>query len=555
MSIATELTRIQQAKEDIKEALISKGCPVLSSETIDDYVKYINMMGEYHDYSQDYLTFIAKETGTFTLTIGSAVTTSVLTSISYSTDDGETWTTTNNANDATVTITTPTVNKGNKVLWKGTGVGVSTTTNNSNRPSTSSIFSSTGTFDVEGNILSLVWGDNFVGKDYVAEGSSYNFALLFYEQNMPEYAKVVSAKNMCMPIKNVPTCCYFRMFQASTGATANSVLVEAPSKIGVESVGASACTSMFYACTLLTAVPSLPATTLAEGCYGFMFQRCESLTSIPNGLLPATTLARMCYRSMFSMCTGLTSIPSDLLPATTLTDWCYPWMFEFCSSLTNVPSDLLPATTLTERCYYGMFSECASLATVPSDLLPATTLAHSCYAGMFYHCTSLTTAPELPATTLGVNCYESMFDGCTSLTTAPELPATTLAMDCYQHMFNGCTSLTVAPPTLPALTVPSGSSSSYGCYQRMFSGCTSLTSSPIISATTIGEKGMSEMFRGCTNLSNITCLATDISATNCTENWVTNVAASGTFTKAASMSSWTTGANGIPANWTVVDAT
>ena len=122
------------------------------------------------------------------------------------------------------------------------------------------------------------------------------------------------------------------------------------------------------------------------------------------------------------------------------------------------------------------------------------TLATNCYASMFYGCTSLTAAPALPATTLANSCYEMMFDGCTSLASAPALPATTLAEGCYWGMFWDCTSLSA-----------------------------------------------------------ITCLATDISATNCTYNWVNNVAASGTFTKDAPMSGWTTGQNGIPSGWTVQD--
>ena len=63
------------------------------------------------------------------------------------------------------------------------------------------------------------------------------------------------------------------------------------------------------------------------------------------------------------------------------------------------------------------------------------------------------------------------------------------------------------------------------------------------------------MFQGCTSLSSITCLATNISATNCTYQWVMNVATSGTFIKADGMNDWTTGTSGIPTNWTVQDAT
>ena len=101
------------------------------------------------------------------------------------------------------------------------------------------------------------------------------------------------------------------------------------------------------------------------------------------------------------------------------------------------------------------------------------------------------------------------------------LPATTLTEACYYQMFAGCTGLTNAP-TLPAATL-----TTY-CYRRMFSGCTSLSA--------------------------ITCLATDISADSCTQSWVNGVASTGTFTKDANMTSWTSGVNGIPTGWTVVDA-
>ena len=60
---------------------------------------------------------------------------------------------------------------------------------------------------------------------------------------------------------------------------------------------------------------------------------------------------------------------------------------------------------------------------------------------MFSGCTGLTQAPELPATQIAEHCYEGMFSGCTALTQAPVLPATQLAEDCYSSMFSGCTNL------------------------------------------------------------------------------------------------------------------
>ena len=245
---------------------------------------------------------------------------------------------------------------------------------------------------------------------------------------------------------------------------------------------------------------------------GGIFNNCNNLINAKNLILPATTLAELCYESMFSNCTSLTEAPQ--LPATTLANQCYSYMFANCTSLTAAPE--LPATALTYSCYYGMFNGCTLLTEAPQ--LPATTLAEGCYSYMFGNCTSLTAALELPATTLARSCYSQMFSNCTSLTTAPELLATTLAQNCCADMFRGCTSLTTAPE-LPATRLADG------CYFCMFYGCS--------------------------QLNYIKCLATDISASQCTSGWVTNVAATGTFVRAASMSSWTDGASGIPSGWEV----
>ena len=191
------------------------------------------------------------------------------------------------------------------------------------------------------------------------------------------------------------------------------------------------------------------------------------------------------------------------------------------------------------------FSRCTSLFIPPK--LPAMTLANNCYSYMFDGCTSLTTAPALPARTLAEACYADMFMRCTSLTTAPELPATTLAGICYSNMFFGCTSLTSAPE-LPATTLETM------CYKSMFAGCTSLTTAPELPATALNLMCYSGMFQGCTKLNYIKCLTTDISAFNCTSNWVSGVASTGTFVKATDMAGWATGNSGIPSGWTVTNA-
>lgn len=413
-----------------------------------------------HDYSQDYFTMVITSGGNIKWSGSTAFNT-----LSYSKNNGDNWTTANSA-------TTISVAEGDKVLWKGTptpqrnkGVGKFTGDTNAR-------------YSVEGNAMSLLYGDNFNGQTSL---SGKDFAL-------------------------------YGLFSGNTNVTNTENL-------------------------------SLHATTLASYCYNSMFQECTSLTTAPE--LSATTLADFCYGNMFFGCTSLTIAPS-VLPATTLANGCYQHMLHGCTSLTTAPE--LSATTLANYCYYGMFKGCTSLTTAPE--LPATTLAIFCYENMFQGCTSLTTAPELPATTLERECYRGMFSGCTSLTTVPSvLPATNLsgAYNCYRDMFYGCTSLATAP-TLPATTL------AYYCYMSMFRECSSLTTAPELPATTLVIQCYEDMFFSCTSLNSIKCLATDISAIDSTSGWVSNVASSGTFTKPESMTSWTTGNNGIPNGWTVVDA-
>lgn len=145
-----------------------------------------------------------------------------------------------------------------------------------------------------------------------------------------------------------------------------------------------------------------------------------------------------------------------------------------------------------------------------------------CYWSMFNGCSSLTTAPTLPATTIEGGCYGKMFYNCSSLTTAPELPVTPIATRCYRGMFNGCSSLTTAPK-LPATTI--GGFLIGLCYSSMFNSCTSLSSIDV-SFTDWSSSG------------------------NPTNNWLNNVAASGTFTCPAELSD-IRDASHIPTGWTV----
>ena len=321
----------------------------VESQLIKPNVSYCVQENEVHynpfSYANEYLTFAALESGTFTFTPQNSNV------ISYSIDNGETWTEGNSVQ----------VSNGDKVMWKGImtpieykGIGK---------------FSSTGNFDVQGNAMSLLFGDNFKGQTDLT-GKDFAFYGLFQNNK-----KMISAENLLLPATTLANCCY---------------------------------TDMFISCANLVMTPELPATTLANSCYQEMFYGCTSLTTVPE--LPATILADACYISMFRDCKGLTTAPK--LPAKTLASYCYSEMFYNCTSLTTAPE--LPATTLASYCYKSMFQDCTRLVTAPS-VLPATTLTSRCYQYMFEGCASLTTAPELPATTLVSYCYYEMFNACRKL--------------------------------------------------------------------------------------------------------------------------------------------
>ena len=283
----------------------------------------------------------------------------------------------------------------------------------------------------------------------------------------------------------------------------------------------------------------LPATTLTDNCYWAMFAGCKGITRAPE--LPATTMTGSCYTQMFRA-TGLTAAPA--LPATVMQPYSYD-------------PETYVETLGSIDCYMQMFQDCTDLTVAPE--LPATTLTHGVYQNMFEGCTSLVNAPALPATDLtgADQCYTAMFKGCTSLITAPALPATKLDQWCYMEMFSGCTSL-VNAPALPATTLPAD------CYHRMFEGCTSLKKAPVLPAPTVTDQTYGGMFDGCTSLNYVKCLAVNIVDTShgedaTTDCWLANVSPTGTFVK-ADAADWSvktkTGAaiNGIPAGWTVVNA-
>ncbi|MBQ9214398.1 MAG: hypothetical protein IJ150_10730, partial [Bacteroidales bacterium] len=216
---------------------------------------------------------------------------------------------------------------------------------------------------------------------------------------------------------------------------------------------------------IMTLVDEIGETTTLEDEYAFahLFAGSPIMTA-PK--LPALTLSNYCYSYMFHSCRNLTVAPE--LPATTLSDYCYSCMFYGCDNLITAPK--LPAIKLSPGCYHNMFMACYKLISAPK--LPATIMTSDCYHGMFASCDHLLIAPELPATTLAEKCYKDMFSYCTRLKTTPVLPAKELNDGCYDGMFYYCSNLEKVAPIL--FETPNSSSTITAYWRVMFSNCNKL---------------------------------------------------------------------------------
>lgn len=152
---------------------------------------------------------------------------------------------------------------------------------------------STGEYKVYGNIMSIMYGDNFNNQtDFSGRNSGQSV-------QFSGGTTLIDASHLILPATGLTSKCY---------------------------------SYMFYNCSALQTAPVLPATSLATDCYQYMFAKCTSLTNAP--VLPATTVEGQCYKDMFAGCTSLTSAP--VLPATELKYNCYQEMFSGCTNLNYI---------------------------------------------------------------------------------------------------------------------------------------------------------------------------------------------------------------------------
>ena len=228
-----------------------------------------------HDYSQDYLTFRVLTGGT----IGWKAYEGLTKTIQYSINDGD-WTVwTSTSDGATISV-----QAGNLVRLRGTAYPYATS-----KDAYSGFEGGTATYEIEGNIHSLIYGDDFAGNNTMPD-NTYMFCSLFKK------SKATSAENLILPATTLRNYCYRALFSYAT--------------------------SLVKPC-------ALPATTLATGCYWYMFERC-AITAAPE--LNATTLVNECYGHMFNLCSNLSYIKCTAVDGFSASKALENWVSDVASS-------------------------------------------------------------------------------------------------------------------------------------------------------------------------------------------------------------------------------
>ena len=246
-TIAQNIARIQQAKEDLATAIEAKGVTVPSATTIDGYATLVGQIqtgGGGTDYSQQYLTFKSMDGGDISCYFTRDGYNGQAGDLYWSPDNGTTW------NQYGFSFQEEIGGSGcQTVILKGDLTNCDGGNMNSygiGSFSFNSIGFNTDKVIIEGNIMSLLYGDNFVGEDDLSGYQGFVLAHLFH----------ANGQN-------------------------NNIIIDAKNLI-------------------------LPAMTLTDGCYAYMFNNCEKLMTAPE--LPAIYEVTDCYDHMFAYCYNLRHI-------------------------------------------------------------------------------------------------------------------------------------------------------------------------------------------------------------------------------------------------------
>lgn len=506
---------------------------------------------DYSLYENQYLTTKALESGTITFTMPTAVTTSKVTNVSYRKNKGA-WVKTNNSSSEVVITMNVVADdviewKGNATCYGGGGVFEDC-----------SHWGGTASFNVYGNIMSMLYNDSFRGK------TTYPSTTIRATQHMFAYSLVVDASNLILPA----TTCYGQAYM-----------------------------SLFDYCTSLIYPPAvLPAPVVKNAMYYNMFRGCTSMTTMPTilatSLDPAGTIH---YQSMFSGCTALQYNTNQTIHIDTARYQCCQYMFSGCSSMVNAPNvDCSDIASGANYAFSGMFKECTNLQT-PPERFDVDTVELGIFNVLFENCTSLRYAPIVNIRNVGSNTYGAftrMFTGCTSLTDASGINI--YFPENYQWngqlvfycMFSSCTNLVHGPSLHINGTIITNANQTFNrtfhdCQKManhdielnydidsnatittdsnngnyyIFANCKAMSTSPRMIRPALRDYEFCRAFDGSTKIRDVYVKFNTDTAGNALYLWLTNVGTlSGTRTvhQAGTLSLPTNSASGVPSNWTL----
>lgn len=185
------------------------------------------------------------------------------------------------------------------------------------------LYNITGNFNIFGNAMSLIHGDNFLNNTAMVGAAFYNMFI--------NHVNLINAGNLIIPVNSSADACLASMFEGCTSLVTAPHLYSNVSWIYINHMG-----------------------------FHRMFAGCTSLITAPEIINNIVDMGDLAFGGMFQECTSLINPPS-ILPAVT-NDQAYEYMFQGCTSLEIAPE--LPATDLSYKCYYNMFSNCTSLKNV-----------------------------------------------------------------------------------------------------------------------------------------------------------------------------------------------
>ena len=192
---------------------------------------------------------------------------------------------------------------------------------------------------IGGNILTLL--DKDVSKFDNKRLPDYCFANLFKDSTA-----IYDASQLELTQKLSSNSLYRSMFQGC------SEMITSPQKIYLTDMSTDCCRTMFYKCSSLVNIPETWCPNVTELGY-YVYTSSGSKT---------WEMATSCFMSCFRE-TAIKKLPQ--LPATKLANTCYGYMFAGCKGLTTQNGWYLPCESFdisqTKGCYNYMFTDCTNL--------------------------------------------------------------------------------------------------------------------------------------------------------------------------------------------------